>query len=58
MEIRDIMTRSPITIGPDAPLGTALEVMIERKIRHLRVTSFRVWAEHRHLTVVSPHRGA
>jgi CBS domain-containing protein len=31
------MSRNPITIDPQAPLGTALAVMRERQIRHLPV---------------------
>jgi CBS domain-containing protein len=31
------MARRPITIDPDAPLGTALAVMVERGVRHLPV---------------------
>lgn len=37
MDVRDIMTRNPITIAPDAPVGTAVAVMVQRKIRHLPV---------------------
>jgi CBS domain-containing protein len=37
MDVKDIMTRNPITIDPEAPLGTAIDVMIHRKIRHLPV---------------------
>jgi acetoin utilization protein AcuB len=33
----DVMHRRPITIDPDAPLGTALAVMVERGVRHLPV---------------------
>lgn len=35
--IRDVMTKKPITIDPQAPLGTAAAVMREREIRHLPV---------------------
>jgi CBS domain-containing protein len=35
--VRDVMTRRPITIDPDAPLETAAAVMREREIRHLPV---------------------
>jgi acetoin utilization protein AcuB len=38
MDVKDIMSRNPITIEPDAPVGTAIAVMVERKIRHLPVT--------------------
>jgi CBS domain-containing protein len=37
MDVKDIMTRNPISIDPEAPLGTAIDVMVERKIRHLPV---------------------
>jgi CBS domain-containing protein len=35
--VRDVMTRPPITIDPEAPLATALFVMREKQIRHLPV---------------------
>jgi len=35
--VREAMTRNPVTIDPNAPLGTALAVMRERRIRHLPV---------------------
>jgi acetoin utilization protein AcuB len=35
--VRDVMTRTPITIDPEAPLETAVTVMREREIRHLPV---------------------
>lgn len=35
--VRDVMTRSPITIDPDAPVATAVAVMRERDVRHLPV---------------------
>jgi len=37
MNVRDIMTANPISIEPDSPLGTAIAVMVDRKIRHLPV---------------------
>lgn len=37
MNVRDIMTRNPISIEQDAPVGTAIELMVDRKIRHLPV---------------------
>jgi len=37
MDVKDIMTTNPISIEQDAPLGTAMAVMVERKIRHLPV---------------------
>jgi acetoin utilization protein AcuB len=35
--VRDVMTRTPITIDPEAPLETAAAVMYEREVRHLPV---------------------
>jgi len=35
--VAQAMRRRPITIDPDAPLGTALAVMMERGVRHLPV---------------------
>jgi acetoin utilization protein AcuB len=37
MDVRAIMTRNPISIEQDTPVGTAIDVMVERKIRHLPV---------------------
>jgi CBS domain-containing protein len=37
--VGDVMRRRPITIDPDAPLGTALAVMAERGVRHLPVVA-------------------
>lgn len=37
MRVAGVMTRSPITIDPEAPLGTAMAVMKERAVRHLPV---------------------
>lgn len=37
LTVRDVMTRNPFTLDPDAPVGTALAVMTERGIRHLPV---------------------
>ncbi len=37
MDVRDIMTKDPISIEQNAPVGTAIDVMVERKIRHLPV---------------------
>jgi CBS domain-containing protein len=37
MLVKDAMTKSPITIDPEAPVGTALAVMRERRVRHLPV---------------------
>jgi acetoin utilization protein AcuB len=39
VKARDVMTRDPITIDPDAPVGTALAVMKERGVRHLLVVA-------------------
>jgi len=35
--VRDVMTKGPITIDPEAPLETAAAVMREREVRHLPV---------------------
>jgi acetoin utilization protein AcuB len=35
--VRDLMTRSPITIAPDTPVGPAFTAMREHDIRHLPV---------------------
>jgi acetoin utilization protein AcuB len=37
MQVRDVMTKAPMTIDPDAPVETAVEVMRERELRHLPV---------------------
>jgi len=37
MRVRDVMTRDPLTIDPEAPLGTAMAVMRDRGVRHLPV---------------------
>jgi acetoin utilization protein AcuB len=37
MTVKDAMTKSPITIDPDAPLGTAVATMKDRRVRHLPV---------------------
>jgi acetoin utilization protein AcuB len=37
MQVRDMMTRNPITIDPEAPLATAMAVMKKEQIRHLPV---------------------
>jgi CBS domain-containing protein len=41
MDVRDIMTRNPFSIEPETPLGTAIDVMVEHKIRHLPVVDER-----------------
>jgi len=35
--VRYVMTVNPVTVGPDAPLRQAVNLMRERKIRHLPV---------------------
>jgi acetoin utilization protein AcuB len=35
--VRDVMTKAPLTIDPEAPLATAVAVMRERGLRHLPV---------------------
>lgn len=37
MDVRDIMSRNPLSIEPEAPIAAAIDVMVERKIRHLPV---------------------
>jgi CBS domain-containing protein len=37
MDVKDVMTRNPVSIDPDAPVGTAIAIMAEHKIRHLPV---------------------
>jgi CBS domain-containing protein len=37
MKVKDVMTRNPITIDPEAPLATAMAVMKKEWIRHLPV---------------------
>lgn len=39
MKVKDVMTREPITVDPEAPLGTAMEVMRRKRIRHLPVVN-------------------
>jgi len=41
MDVGDIMTKDPISIEPDALVGTAIDVMVERKVRHLPVVDER-----------------
>jgi acetoin utilization protein AcuB len=41
MDVKDIMTKNPIRIEATAPLGTAIAVMVERRIRHLPVVDER-----------------
>jgi acetoin utilization protein AcuB len=37
LRVRDLMTRRPVTITPETPIGPALAVMREQEIRHLPV---------------------
>jgi acetoin utilization protein AcuB len=37
MRVRDLMVENPITIGPDAAISDALELLKSRRIRHLPV---------------------
>jgi acetoin utilization protein AcuB len=37
MQVKDVMTRNPIPIDPEAPLATAMAVMKAEQIRHLPV---------------------
>ena len=37
MLVKDVMTKDPFTIDPDAPIGTAMDVMRTRSLRHLPV---------------------
>ena len=37
MKVKDVMTKHPITIDPEAAVGTALDVMRTKHIRHLPV---------------------
>ncbi len=37
MLVRDAMTKDPFTIDPEAPLGTAFDVMRSKHLRHLPV---------------------
>ena len=39
MNVRDIMTSNPISIEQDTPVGTAIDIMVDRKIRHLPVVN-------------------
>jgi acetoin utilization protein AcuB len=41
MDVRDIMTRNPFSIEQDTPLRTAIDMMVERKVRHLPVVDER-----------------
>jgi len=37
MKVKDVMARDPLTIDPEAPLATAVDVMRRKRIRHLPV---------------------
>lgn len=37
MKVKEVMSRDPVTIDPEAPLGTAMDVMRRKRIRHLPV---------------------
>ncbi len=37
IRVKDIMTKDPITVEPEAPLGTAMALLGEKGIRHLPV---------------------
>ena len=37
MKVKDVMAKDPLTIDPEAPLGTALDVMRTKELRHLPV---------------------
>jgi acetoin utilization protein AcuB len=37
MKVKDIMTKDPLTIDPEATLGTAIDVMRTKDLRHLPV---------------------
>jgi acetoin utilization protein AcuB len=38
MKVRDLMTTTPITTGPDTPVLDARQTMVGKRIRHLLVT--------------------
>jgi len=37
MKVKEVMTKHPITIDPEAPVGTALDLMRSKAVRHLPV---------------------
>lgn len=37
MKVKDVMARVPLTIAPEVPLGTAMDQMRTRHVRHLPV---------------------
>jgi len=38
MKVRDLMTATPITTGPDTPVLEARQLMLGKRIRHLLIT--------------------
>ena len=38
MKVKDAMTKDPVSIDPEAAVGTALDVMRAKRVRHLPVT--------------------
>jgi len=38
-EVRDIMTQDPLTVTPDQDMETCMELMTEKRIRHLPVVA-------------------
>ena len=38
MKVRDLMTATPITTGPDTPVIEARQLMLGKRIRHLLIT--------------------
>jgi len=41
MDVKDVMTKKPFSIDPEAPVGTAVAIMTDHKIRHLPVVDDR-----------------
>jgi acetoin utilization protein AcuB len=37
MNVRDLMTTSPITVGPDTPVLDARQLMIDKRFRHVLI---------------------
>jgi len=37
MKVKDVMAKDPLTIDPEAPLATAIDVMRTKEVRHLPV---------------------
>src|SRR5713101_9074720 len=38
MSVRDLMTTSPITVGPETPVLDARQLMIDKRFRHVLIT--------------------